>query len=113
MSVENKIKQLKEKYLEEGTDDAKQTISTWEKSLHKAIATKNFGDHFVIKGIREELNKRLNGLNEILQTDENLKVEGRDKIFAKKEVYQWFLNLFSKAGDRVKAIEAVVDYQLK
>ncbi len=107
-----KLNTLKERFLNED-EGSIVTINSWEKSLKEAILTKEFGEHPVVVQIRAELQKRLDGLKALLSESEDLTEKERDKAFAKKEIYKWFLGLFGIADSTIDTINTIIEEELQ
>ena len=105
------IKALKEKFLD-GREDAIETIKNWEKIYKTAMLKKEFAKNIVVQRIMKDCQRKLNALDNILRFDDNLSLAERDKIFARKESYNWFLDIFKIANKTVTSVESEIKANL-
>lgn len=81
-----------------------------DKQYKQALMRKSLGEMPAMIELRSDIQARLEGLNRQLCTDRRLinDKETMTKIWAEKDVYQWFLSLFTRAEKKVEA-EKLVD----
>lgn len=98
--LKNRIQKLRDIYDLNDSEFAERMLET-ERSVKKAMLTKNLGEHDAVLMLRQTLELYINNCNELLSEDEDLEETKRREIFVRKRVYQWFLNLFARAEKRV------------
>jgi len=113
MSFDKDLKAVKEKFTSE--QDSEQ-IKQWELEHKKAELWVKLGEHPAFRELIELLEEILVGLDAELNEQEVLGQEDivkRIKLQTKKELYTWFLTLFSSAKTKKKAIEKDVEENLE
>lgn len=105
------IQKLKEQFL--GQDaGAMAEIREWERRVRSAIATSNARKNIAITMIIDESKKRIRMANAILINDRGLTERERDKIFERRDSYQWFVDIFEGAESTLREIERNVKFEL-
>lgn len=105
MNIFEDIDKLKEKFNNPAYINDKQTIRTWEKEAKRAIITMDLAKNEAIKTIIKGLEKEIEEMDFVLQNDEKSTNEERSKIFFRKKLYQWFLDLFPQAEKTLAGIK--------
>ena len=95
------LEKLKEKYTE---DLDKQSIRAWETEAKRAMLIEDLGNTDSVKLVISELQKELDEIDYLLTNDRNLTDIERSRVFLRKDLYKWFLNLFPEAKTKLGGI---------
>ena len=106
----DKLEQLKSRFID-GRDDTKFTLKQWENEINESFVLDNLAKHDGIKLLREKIKSTLEMFDDSLRSPKTTEEE-RKKIFAEKEVYEWFDELFENASKSLESKEKEIDYQL-
>lgn len=107
--IDSKIKELRKEFLE---PEDKATIKAWEKDFKREILKLELKKNDAIKMLINEMKEKIERVNNLLVSDRNLTEKERDKLFERRDSYEWFLNIFSSAENRIKTIEIEIDNNL-
>lgn len=97
------IERLRERYEDTDPDEA-QRLKLTEETVKRAMLTKDLGEHAAILMLRDTLQKKVQLCNDLLSNDEEMSLDTRGKVFARKSVYAWFLRLFEVADAKLKVV---------
>lgn len=89
--------------------DAEQ-LKSWRKQLGRAMLSKDLKKHEGILMILEKLSKDVMDIDILLMTQSSEKLSDikRDRLLDKKDLYYWFLGLFSNLDEEIEAIRQKV-----
>lgn len=108
------IAELKQRFEENGGSlDDLATITEWEKSLKRAMLKARLAENDAVKILLAELEKRIKGCNELLLNDREMDQRFRDKIFERRDSYEWLLKQISGAKATAATITAKINEELE
>ena len=106
------LDELKAKFLDGGSEDDLATVTEWERQLKRATLTTGLLKNDAMKMLLEQVTGRIETCNKLLLNDRKMTEKERDKIFERRDCYEWLQNLFVTAKATVKTIKAKVDNEL-
>jgi len=107
----DKLEQLKKRFLD-GRDDATFQIKLWEDEINESFLLDDLSKHDGVRLVREKIKDILEVFDDSLRDSETSEKE-RGRIFAERNVYQWFDELFLRASISLESKEKQIDNELK
>ncbi len=110
-SILKKIDELKKRFV---LHEDVERIAQWEAEVKRAMIVANLAGNEGVKTILKKLRDDLRDMNFLLETarSEKLSDRQRDNLLDRKELYEWFINLFKVAKKNVEAAEEDADHNL-
>lgn len=106
------IEELKQRFLDGGSEEDMETIKTWEGQLKRATMTTRLMKNDAMKLLLDEVDRRISTCNKLLLSDRAMTEKERDKVFERLDCYTWLKNLFAAAEATVKTVAAKVQDEL-
>lgn len=105
-----KLDNLLSKYTDPTYSDDPESIRGWRKELQRAMIKKDLKKHEGILLIIEKLRVDLVEMDILLKTQSSEKLPDikRDRLLDRKDLYIWFLGLFSNIDKEIASIEKKV-----
>lgn len=109
---EAKLKRLKEYYYDD--DYALKWIDTIERSIKQCIKATGIEENEAVRMIIEDAEKRINVINIVLQNDEKLTQDDRNKLFSERAVHKFYLDRFDgrRVSNRYKSAQSLLDEEV-
>ena len=108
------IEELKQRFEQNGGSlEDQATIVEWEKNLKRAMLKAKLSENDAVKMLLEEMHKRIAGCNRLLTTDRKMDDRFRDKVFERRDAFEWLIKQFEIAKATVAAIGAKAKDELE
>jgi len=93
-----KLDRLDRQFAENGENDdpdSRELLRNWRKTVEEKIRKSDYIEHPITKEIAKQLKDRIIAINNRLCTERDLSPQLRDRLFAEKEVTEYYLSMIS------------------
>ena len=109
-NFESNLKKLRGEFLDQ--NDLKE-ITTMANEFTNAKVKKDLFKHDGMRMLIKELEQKVEGINHLLQHDRKLTERERDKLFMRRDGWEWFLAIFPEAKAAMKSINKSAEDYIK
>lgn len=102
----NKLKNLQEEFKDPQFPEDLETLKSWEMQVREAEKVKELG--IVLAKMRGDMEEKIKKINQSLVNDREADSDKRKWWFHQRDLYEWFLGIFTKASEVVKEIKQSV-----
>ena len=113
MSLEQTLGRLKElQKHKEFADEAYEEFAKWETEIQELYSKSELNQHYVIKGLIEGMQVKINYIDDKLKTKRKMKLEERAELFLERDKCRWVVDFFESTEGAIKKLETVISDNL-